>query len=466
MATTAHTRSFTAELGATFRLALPIVVVQVGMQIMGAVDTIMVGRVSASDLAGVALGNMYFFGVSIFGMGVLMALDPIVAQAVGARDEPAIARGVQRGFVLAGLLTVLACLLLLPAEPVFRALRQPADVVPIAAGYALVMIPGVLGFYGFVVIRQTLQAMRRLRPIVLTIVVANLANVFFNWTFIFGHLGVPRMGAVGSAWATSLSRTLMMLMLLALGWRELRAYVRPWRADSLAWTPIWRMVRLGVPIGTQFQLEFGAFGVVALLMGWLGTVEMAAHQVALNLASVTFMVPLGVSAAAAVLVGQAVGRGDAVEARRGAWSALLLGAGFMAVSGAMMLSIPALFAELYTTQTAVAALAAVLIPLAGLFQIFDGLQVVAIGVLRGIGDTRGPMLINVLGFWLVGIPTSFYLGFRLDGGPRGLWWGLVVGLGIVALVLLLRVRSRFAGDLRRVVIDDLPPPVPSPGDAA
>jgi MATE family multidrug resistance protein len=193
---------------------------------------------------------------------------------------------------------------------------------------------------------------------------------------------------------------------------------------------------------------------------------MAAHQVALNLASVTFMVPLGVSAAAAVLVGQAVGRGDAVEARRGAWSALLLGAGFMAVSGAMMLSIPALFAELYTTQTAVAALAAVLIPLAGLFQIFDGLQVVAIGVLRGIGDTRGPMLINVLGFWLVGIPTSFYLGFRLDGGPRGLWWGLVVGLGIVALVLLLRVRSRFAGDLRRVVIDDLPPPVPSPGDAA
>lgn len=464
MTTTTLTRSFGAELGATFRLALPIVVVQVGMQIMGAVDTIMVGRVSASDLAGVALGNMYFFGVSIFGMGVLMALDPIVAQAVGARDEPAIARAVQRGFLLAALLTVLASTLLLPAAPFFRLMRQPDDVVPIAAGYARVMIPGVLGFYGFIVLRQTLQAMRRLRAIVITIIVANVANVFFNWAFIFGHLGLSPMGAIGSAWATSLSRTLMMLMLLALGWRELRAYVLPLRADSLAWTPIRRMIRLGVPIGTQFQLEFGAFGVVALLMGWLGTVEMAAHQVALNLASVTFMVPLGVSAAAAVLVGQAVGRGDAVEARRGAWSALLLGAAFMAVSGAIMLSVPGLFAGLYTTQAAVAALAATLIPLAGVFQIFDGLQVVAIGVLRGIGDTRGPMLINVLGFWLVGIPTSLYLGFVAGGGPTGLWWGLVVGLGIVAGILLWRVRNRFARDLRRVVIDDLPPPVPHPGE--
>jgi MATE family multidrug resistance protein len=184
-------------------------------------------------------------------------------------------------------------------------------------------------------------------------------------------------------------------------------------------------------------------------------VEVAAHQVAINLASLTFMVPLAVGAAAAVTVGHAVGAGDLRAARRAAVAAMLCGTGFMCGSALLFLAVPGALARLYTTDAAVVALAAALIPIAGVFQVADGLQAVAAGVLRGAADTRMPLVLNLLGFWLLGMPVSLYLAFRTDAGPRGLWWGLVVGLGAVALLLLARMRRRFGGTLRRVVIDDL-----------
>ncbi len=436
------------------RLALPVVVVQLGLMAMGVVDTIMVGHVSPADLAAVALGNMYFFGVTIFAVGVLMGLDPIVSQAIGARDGVAVARGMQRGLVLSVLLTAAGTVVMLPAAPLLAALRQPADVVPIAAGYVRATIAGVLPFLAFVVFRQTLQAMHRLRPIVITIVVGNLVNVFLNWVFIFGNLGMPAMGAVGSGWASSISRAVLALWLLVQAWHWLRPYLRPLRRDALALTPMLRMVRLGAPIGLQFQLEYGAFAAVGLLMGLLGTIPMAGHQIALNLASLTFMVPMGISAAAAVLVGQAIGRADPNGARRAAGASLLCGTAFMTASAVVFLTIPSLLAGIYTDQEQVLLIAATLIPIAGFFQVFDGIQAVATGTLRGVGDTRAPMIVNLLGFWLIGMPVSIYLGFRTAAGPQGLWWGLVVGLAAVATFLLLRVRARFGRELRRVVIDD------------
>jgi MATE family multidrug resistance protein len=203
----------------------------------------------------------------------------------------------------------------------------------------------------------------------------------------------------------------------------------------------------------QFQLEFSAFAAIALLMGRFGTPEMAGHQIALNLASLTFMVPLGVAGAAAVLVGQAVGRGDQSGARASARTSLIVGVGFMSVSAAVMLLVPELIARLYTSDPVAAALAAMLIPIAGVFQIFDGVQAVCGGVLRGAGDTRTPMLVNIIGFWLIGIPTSLYLGFRTPAGPAGLWWGLVAGLAAVAIILLVRVRISLRRALVRLVMD-------------
>ncbi len=442
------------ELRSLVELAAPIVVVQVGMMAMGVVDTMMVGRVSAAALAAVALGNLYFFVIAIFGVGVLMALDPVIAQAVGAGDRPAIARGLQRAMTLAIALAVVGGVAMAPGEPIMGALRQPDDVVPLAAGYARAAIPGVFPFLAFTVLRQTLQAMSITRPIVVAVLAANVVNVVLNWVLVFGNLGFPALGAVGTGWATSGSRWFMALGLLALAYPALRQYLMPFRRDVLRPRPILRMLRLGAPIGFQYQLEFGAFAIIALLMGYLGTVEMAGHQVAINLASLTFMVPLGISAAAAVRVGQAVGRTAASEARAAAASALVLGASFMSAMALTFLLLPGPLAGVYTDETAVLALAATLIPIAGVFQVFDGLQVVSGGILRGIGDTRSPLVFNILGFWLVGLPVSLYLGFATDAGPLGLWWGLVAGLAAVAAFLLVRVRHRLRRDLVRVRIDD------------
>jgi MATE family multidrug resistance protein len=214
------------------------------------------------------------------------------------------------------------------------------------------------------------------------------------------------------------------------------------------------MLKLGLPIGAQMLLEGGAFNVMALLMGWLGVVQVAAHQIALNLASLAFMVPLGVSSAAAVLVGHAVGRGDAEGVRRSTIASLAVGAGFMLCTAALFISMPEPLARLYSSDAMVLALAALLLPLAGLFQVFDGLQVFAIGLLRGLGETRVPLIVNVIGFWCIGIPVSLWLGFGLGYGAVGLWWGLVVGLVVVAVFLIVRVRRRETYDLTRVIIDE------------
>ena len=435
------------------RLALPVVTIQVGMMAMGVVDTIMVGHVSAQALAAVALGNLYFFGLAIFAMGTLMVLDPVVAQAVGAGDEPAIARGVQRGILLAGMLTVPAVLLLAVAQGFMILARQPDEVVPLAAAYALRLAPGVLPFFVFVVFRQSLQAMRVTAAIVIAILVANLINAVLNWILIFGHFGVPAMGVAGSAWATTASRWLLTLLLLFLVHRRISPYLWPIRPEIWEAAPLGRMIRLGLPIGCQYLLEFGAFALVALMMGWLGTNAMAGHQIAINLASLTFMVPLGTSDAASVLVGQAVGRRDPAGARGAAHSALLCGAGFMALTAILFLSVPGPLARLYTREVEIVALAATLIPLAGLFQVFDGLQAVGGGILRGLGETRVAMLVNLFGYWCLGLPVSYVLGFQVGLGPIGLWCGLVLGLGVVATILLVRVRIALARRQDRVIID-------------
>ena len=227
----------------------------------------------------------------------------------------------------------------------------------------------------------------------------------------------------------------------------------PWRPEVARLAPLGRMLRLGIPIGSQHVLEFGAFALVALMMGWLGIREIAGHQIAINLAALTFMVPLGVGDAASVLVGRGVGRGSASESRGAARAALACGVVFMSLTGIAFLTLPNALSRLYTTNAQVIAVAATLIPIAGVFQIFDGLQVVASGILRGLGDTRAPMLANLLGYWTLGIPLSIYLGFIAGWGPSGLWWGLVLGLMVVACTLLLRVRRRLARQQRRVVID-------------
>ncbi len=436
------------------RLASPIVLIQVGLVSMGAVDTIMVGHVSATALAAVALGNLYTFSLSLFGLGVLLALDPIVAQALGAKDEVAVQRGLQRGLLLSLILAIPTSLLHLTVNPVLTLMQQPGEVIPITTGYVYRVAPSVWPFFAFMALRQTLQAHRRTRPIVITIVIANIANALLNYAWIFGKFGFPALGVLGSAWATMVGRWLMAGLLLALGWKHLSPYLRRLAPRVFHPRPLGRMLRVGAPIGTQMLFEWGAFAAIGFLMGWLGVIQLAAHQVAINLASLTFMVPLGVSSAAAVIVGHAVGRKDPAGVRRASLAALIVGAGFMSVTAVTFISIPGLLTGIYTTNADVIRLAVLLLPIAGVFQIFDGVQVVCLGVLRGLGDTRVPMFVAILGFWCLGIPVSLWLAFGWNLGAIGLWWGLVAGLAIVAVILAIRVRQREYRDLDRIIIDE------------
>jgi MATE family multidrug resistance protein len=443
------------DFAALSRLALPLVAVQIGLMLMGVVDTAMVGRLSADALAAVAIAGVYFFAATTVGMGCLMALDPVVAQAHGAGDHEGIARGLQRGLVIAVLATIPTSLLLIPIAPVLAWSGQPAAVVPLADRYTAWIMPGVLPYFGFLAVRQTMQALGFLQPLLIVIVLANLLNGFLNWTLIYGHLGAPALGVVGSAIATTVSRWVMLGALLLVAWPVLAPYLAR-RAGTLAVGPIARMLRLGLPIGFQILFEYGVFGLVGLLVGRIGSAPLAGHQIALNLASITFMVPFGVGSAAAVLVGRAVGRGEPVLARRMATAAILVGAGFMTITAALFIAVPRLFAAVYSNDPLVLAAAAALIPLAGAFQVFDGTQTVALGVLRGAGDTRMPVIINLIGYYVVGLPVGLWLGYTKGLGAPGFWWGLVLGLVAVALTMLVRVRIRLNRTLGRVAIEGRP----------
>jgi MATE family multidrug resistance protein len=442
-----------ADITAMLRLAVPVVVVQVGMMLLGVVDTMVVGRLSSEALAAVALGHVVIVAVSSFGIGMLLALDPLVSQAVGGGDPVAVRRSVQRGLLVAALLMIPSTLALLPAEWLLRVLRQPPEIVPIAAAYVRICIPGLLPYYAFFALRLSLQAMERMRPVVVTIVIVNLFNLVADWVLVFGAGPIPRLGPMGSAWATTAARSLLFVVLVALARRDLTPLLRRIDREVLLWRPLWRTIRLGLPIGFQLQLEIIAFAVIALLMGGMGTLQMAAHQVAINLASLTFMVPLGVASATAVRVGHAIGADDIGGARRAAASGLLVGAAFMTTTAALFIGLPRWLAAVYTSVDDVVALAAMLIPIAGFFQIFDGLQVVSAGALRGAGDTRAPMVVNIVGFWCIGLPTSLLLGFRLGFGPQGLWWGVVAGLGAVAVFLFARLVWKFRGAITRVEVE-------------
>ncbi|MEA2604650.1 MAG: multidrug resistance protein family [Acidobacteriota bacterium] len=438
------------ELSAAFRLAVPVAAVQLGMMLMGVVDTMMLGHLSANALAAGALGHIVTFCLLILGYGILTALDPLISQAYGARDARAVGDHLQRGLVMAAALTVPFCLAVWDTSPVLRLLGQPAAVIPDAAAYARAIAWGSLPYFLFVVCRQTLQAMSVVRPAMVAIVVGNLTNVLFNYILIFGRFGAPALGVPGSAYSTSIARWVMFFYLLAASRRGLAPFWRGLTREAVAIRGHLRMLRLGVPIGLHNSMEMLVFSTVALLMGRMGVRELAGHQIAINLASLSFMIPMGISGAAVTRVGNAIGRGDMPGARRAAAASLLLGGAVMIVFAALFAAFPEALARLYTRDPAVIAMAATLLPIAAVFQVFDGVQVVAAGVLRGAADTTFSAGIALVGFWLLGLPAGWALAFPGGLGPRGLWWGLTVGLIAVAVLFLARIAFRFRHEIRRV----------------
>ena len=460
-----RSRSFGEELRHLLQLGLPIALVQMGMTALNFVDIAMLGHHDARSLPAMALGNTLAWGATMFCMGAVTAIEPLLSQAVGAKDHAAVPRLLGRGLLLATVLSLPAALLLLPAATWLELCDQPSELIPEAAAYARLQTLTVLPFLCYSVLRSLLSARASVMPQVLTILAGNLLNALLDWLLIFGKFGLPELGATGAALATVICRWLMLGGLLVFGWRDIGPQLRQLRVpavrrEALALRPLGRAFLLGAPIGAQYVLEMGVFAATALLIGKLDASAnsqaggigpgLGGHQIALQLASLSFMVPLGLGIAASVRVGWAVGRGDPAAVRRSVHAALVAAIAVMSAFSLLFLLCPQLLASAMTKQPEQFAIAVALIPIAGVFQIGDGVQVVSIGCLRGLGDVRSPVFANVVGFWLLGLPLGYLLGIGLGHGPAGFWWGLVLGLFVVAGGLLLVLARAVRGRLHRL----------------
>ena len=426
-----------------FMLAFPVVMAELGWVTMGMVDTLMVGPLGPEAIGAVGLGSSLFTGVVIFAMGLLLGLDTLVSQSYGAEQLDECHRWLVHGVVTALALAGPTTIVLLLLASTLDAWGLHPEVLRLTRPYVDVVAWSALPLLLYAAFRRYLQGMGVVRPVMVALALANVLNVIANWMLIHGNWGAPKLGVSGAAWATVISRIVMAAVLLAV-----IVYRERGRRPGLFETPlkvemvrIRRLLSLGLPAATQVTLEVGAFAAATALVGRLPPASLAAHQIAINYAALTFMVPLGVASAAAVRVGHAVGRRDASGAWRAGWTALLFGTLFMAAAAIVFFGVPRVLIGFFTTDAGVLEVGVTLLFVAALFQLFDGVQGVATGALRGLGDTRSPMLWNFAGHWLVGLPLGYALCFVAGYGVLGLWWGLSTGL-IICGVALLTVWSR------------------------
>ncbi len=419
-------------------LAGPVVLAEIGWMGMGFVDTAIVGRLGPEAIGAVGIGTAIFGTLAIFGMGLLLGLETLVSQAYGARNLASCHRALIDGLYLSAIVALPMLLIAAAANWSLKYWGLPPAVLRLASPYFGILTWSLLPLLLYAAFRRYLQAMGLVAAVTFALISANVINAAANWALIFGHFGLPALGTNGSAIATLISRIYMAAVLLA----AILVHDRRLRLGlfDVAWrfhpSGIRRLLRLGFPAAAQVTLELGVFSAVTALAGRVDEASLAAHQVVLTLAGLTFMVPLGIGSAGAVRVGHAVGRRDERGARRSGWTALLLGAAFMSCAAIVFLSVPVPLVHVFTSNGAVVRLGVALLAVAALFQVFDGLQGVATGVLRGLGDTRTPMVTNLIGHWALGLPVGYILCFWFRWGVVGLWVGLSLGLIAVGLTLV------------------------------
>jgi MATE family multidrug resistance protein len=434
------------EFAPTLRLALPLVFAELGWMSMGVVDAIMVGRLpdSAIAIGATGLGQTLYHSIGIFGGGLLLGMDTFVAQAYGREDLHDARHTLTNGLLLAFALTPPLMLAVLSWPALMRALGISTELVGPMTSFLRALNWGTLPLLVYFALRRYLQAVNVVKPIMFALVSANVVNAVGDWVLIYGHLGFPALGITGSGWSTCIARIYMALVLIiTLFWVESKRKIARWKSPPRTdLGRVLQLLRLGLPAAAQILLEIGAFAVAAAMCARLGSVPLSGHEVALNCAAVAFMVPLGVSSAAAVRVGQELGRGDLSAAGRAGWSAIVLGVGFMTCSGLTFVSANRILARAFTPDPDVIRIGATLLLVAAVFQMFDGLQVVTTGALRGSGDTHTAMLANLVAYWFIGLPVGYVLGFKLRWGAVGIWIGLCVGLMLIGSTLLLVWRKR------------------------
>jgi MATE family multidrug resistance protein len=421
-------------------LAIPVVLSELGWMAMSIVDTIMVGRLSPAAIGAVGVSSAIFYAPALFGIGLLLGLDTLVAQAFGRGDFDDCHRALAQGVYLAIAYAPVAMLIAGFAPHLFPLIKITETVRAPAAQYLNLLNWSALPLLVYVAFRRYLQGVGKVRPVTFALISANLVNWFGNWVLIYGKFGLPAMGVRGSALSTVVARIYMASVLIWWAWRHERDRGHPLFAHwpGLRITLFRRLLQLGWPAASQLLFEVGAFSLVTLLAGRLSPDILAAHQIVLNSASVTFMIPLGISAASAIAVGHAVGAGNRALARRTGSMAIALGAVFMAIAATAFLLIPRILINVYTHDPQTVAVGAKLLAVAAIFQIFDGIQGIGTGALRGLGQTRGPMLINFVAYGVLGLPVGYLLCFHTSLGIYGLWSGLTLALIFASAMILMQ----------------------------
>jgi len=450
--------SLRRELRPMVSLAVPVILAEIGWTTMGLVDTLMVGPLGPAAIGAVGLGSIVFLAIGIFGMGLLLGLDTLIAQSFGAGRLDQCRHWLRQGVYLALISAVPLSLISFGVTASLPSWGLDAEVLALASPYLNVVTLSVAPLLLYAAFRRYLQAVNLVRPITFALLSANLVNVAVNWVLIYGKLGFPALGATGAAWATVLSRVYMAAVLLvairAAGRGRAAAAAGTRRVDGAA---LRRLLALGGPAGLQILLEVGVFATATALAGRLAPASLAAHQIAMNLWAFVFMVPLGLNAAGAVRVGQAVGRRDRDGASRAGWTALALAAGFTASSAVVFLVAARPLIGAFSQDGTVLAIGPSLLAIAGVCLVFDGTQGVSTGILRGLGETRIPMAANFAGHWLIGLPLGYAACFWWGWGVQGLWFGLAAGLTAVGSALLVTWSRRV-----RRALPDAPQPGPTP----
>jgi MATE family multidrug resistance protein len=458
--------SIRTELLPMLKLAVPVVMAELGWMTMGVVDTVMVGPLGPQAISAAGVGNSMHIAFAIFGMAVMLGLDTLVSQAYGRKDIRDCHRWFFDGLMLAALMAIPIMSVLMLVWLAIPSLGFHGAVRPLLESYFGVLMLSTPFLLAYAVCRRYLQAMHAVKPVMFALIAANLINVAGNYTLIYGHFGFPALGVTGAAWATVISRASMLSMLLLAVWwidrNRTRQLTRDGRlpadlsavaeakveALATAGHGLWhvdrafdlarikRLLSLGLPAASQMGAEVGVFALATAMSGTLDPISSASHQIALNMAGVAFMVPLGMGSAGAVRVGHAVGARDRERAYASGWTAIILGTGFMVLAALAFVLMPRQLIGLFSKDSGVLAVGTSLLWLAAIFQLFDGVQGVITGTLRGLGDTRTAMVVNLIAHWLIGLPTGYLLCFVIGWGVYGLWVGLSLGLIVTGVILL------------------------------
>ncbi len=428
----------------TLQLSYPVIIGQLGFIMMGVVDSLMVGTLGSAPLAAAALGNSITLLIFIVGIGVSFAVTPLVAISVGANKYSDCGIFFRQSLLVNLTFGLILMAVTLICSELLIYLDQPAEVLAPAKSYTRILGLGALPVMLFQTYKQFIEGLSVMKPAMVITILANIINAFTNWTLIFGNLGFPALGLDGAGWATFTSRSFMAisLMLYVMNKKFFKQYDVTFHFKNINLPVIKKILSLGLPSGIQYFFEVGAFAFAVIMIGWLGTEQLAAHQIAINLASISFMVVLGLSIAGGIRVGNAVGEKNVTRVRRAGFTSIFLALCIMAVSGLIFIIFRNYLPTLYIDDETVISIASSLLIIAALFQLSDGVQAIGIGILRGLTDVKIPTVITFVAYWVVGLPIGYFLAFELGWDVQGVWIGLLAGLTTSAILLTLRFNTK------------------------